>query len=306
MSISSIPAAVPVKILSESLDGSPNPTQKLQGVVSVAFAALAPDETVGPSLSGRTVPCEITEPSEQEKEYVAERKAEIVKGFKAWKVSYQPSPSLLLSFIPRVSSIIRKQCSCTINILIDRLQQAKTRGKILSVLEKNRKILLENTSFMNAATERKMLEACALIEGEVKRLREFGPLPPKEAAKESKGVKPIRTDDPLYDVKSALWNRFEEWERDFVPTPLRILSIIPGISAKMKGIMNRLFGELFKDIRRAATMTSLTEKLNAHRELMMEYTAFVDAATAAKMKLADALLTIGPESEKSSRRLWSS
>ena len=309
MSISDVPKVGLVEVSRESVDGSPNPIPTLRSIVSVALAALPSlEETAGPSLPTRTrlvsyetKAAEALEQEQTEERYVTERRREIIGGLTAWKASYDPSPSFWLSFVPKVSNIVKKESLLAVDDFIERLEQARTRVKVLSVLEKNEKLLLENIAFMNSATERKMLEACELIEGEVQRLREFGPLPPKEV-KEPKGAKTILSDDPLYAVKTDLWTRFEDWKKDFIPAPCGFLAFIPGISAKMKSITNRLFGDLYKDIRRSGTMAVLTDKLKAHRELMLEYTAFVDSVTAMKMRMANAILTLQPEAFASDSR----
>jgi hypothetical protein len=283
---------------------SPNPTPELSEIVSVACAAVSQLESTGPShlAKKREFSCEKRDegaplpkkqrpsPENAEESLVEERRTAITNGLTAWKLDYEPSPSFWLSFVPGVSNIVRKESLSAVAIFMEKVARARTRRKLISVLEKNRGVLSENMFCMNTATEAKMVAACELIDKELTKLKAYGPLLPKEKTDESKKEKTLQSDDPLYRAKVPVWKRFGEWQKGFVPSPAGIFSLVPGIAAKLKNITDRLFADLLRDIRKAQSLASLAERLKDHGELMHEYTAFVDTATAARMEAACSLL----------------
>jgi hypothetical protein len=343
--------ASPIKSPIGSPGASPNPTQELPEIVSVALAALPRKlEATGPSLPEKkrnitrekkdSEDLKAREPVESmkaqivkevgrategpeaaekkdlpvceqskdkitvenkdgassasvEEKFVSERREEITKGLTAWNADYKPYPSFWLSFVPGISGIVQKECLVAVRTFMDEVKEAQTRRKLCSVLERNRVILTENECFMDTSTAEKAHAACELIDGELARLRAFGPLPSKVAGNGAKQEKTLQPNDPLYSVKLPLWEKLDGWKKDFVPTPAGLLNFIPGVASKLKDITDRLCGDLFRDIRKAQSIASLAGRLKIHQELLRAYTAFVDAATVAKMEAACNLLEEG-------------
>ena len=229
----------------------------------------------------------------KEERFIAERKVEIISGLTSWKASYNPAPPIFLSFVPKISNVIKKASLLAVATCMDRLERALTRRKIVSILEDGKKTFEENNSLMNSSTQKKVREAVDFINGELKRLRDFGPLQDKAAAV-PKSEKEPKLDDPIYSEKSTLLTRCRNWKKDFSPAPIWILSRIPGMETRVLATTDRLFCDLCSDIRRVKSMDALKKKLQLHSDLIQDYTTFVDASTTEKMRALCDLLTAPP------------
>lgn len=288
-----------------SPEETPPTTPGLNEVVSVVGqAALSQVHKSGPSEKKREISCEKKEtddkvadvavpkielsPESLEAKFVEDRKAEIIKGLDAWEIGYAPYANGWLSLLPGVSGLVHQESLSAVQCFKEGVKEAKTRRKLVSVLEKNRQILADNQGLMDDSTINKVKSAYTLIDNEVECLKKFGPIPSKVATGGPKKEKTLQRDDSLYEVKHSLWQYIEEWKKDFVPYPS--VWFLFWMAPKLKEITDRLCGDLFRDIRKAQTLADLAKKLTVHQNRFRGYVASVDSATAAKMETVCAFI----------------
>ena len=235
----------------------------------------------------------------EEKEFIELRKTEIVRCLATWKACYNPSAARAISWNlgKAAHEVINNHLSLAVDGCMNAVKQAQTRKKLISTLQKNKEVLVESAEFVDSITRIKNQEACRLIDDELSRLRDFGPLPSKSKASGPQQCKSPRSDDPLYGMKIFAWERLEEWKKGFDPSP-NVLLIWSLSQKSLAAKINRLFSNLLREIRRAPSAVLLAETLVRHRELLMDCVIFVDKTTEANMRRACAILA------RAAARIW--
>lgn len=122
---------------------------------------------------------------DDERSFVEEKRAVILKRLGRWKEDYQPAPGYLASYSRTFAGIVKVLCTSAIDQFLDDLGHVTTRPKLFSVLLKNKRIMLDNRCIMNSATANKTDEACDFVDAEVAELLRKGldSLPSKDKDK---------------------------------------------------------------------------------------------------------------------------
>ena len=225
---------------------------------------------------------------DQESHFVRQKKKLLREKITLWRDGYSPAPSFVASWIPGMKAIVRKQSLSVVDKFEDSLDRVSSKAKLVSVLAKNKQIMTENMFCMNAATEKKMKEACAFIDQE---LAEIGPVaesPRPEIV--VKTEKTVDSSDPLHAEKTSVLEQLKTWKAEFHPKPPSVFAGFSGVVDSVQGSAHRLFQDLFKDIRKAPTKEKLVKIFEESRELISDYKIFVDGNTVAQLDQACAIL----------------
>ncbi len=225
---------------------------------------------------------------QREQLFVQYRKAIMRQKLDKWKEGYDPAPAFLLSLIPGMNRIVHIESYRVLDTFMAKLDKAQSRQKLASLLRKNAQILRESMFCMNAASERKMKEACDIIERELKMI---GHVEEKAPATGEKKVRAVAKGDSLFAYKTRLMEKLDEWKKDFDPQPMHILACVPGVMENVTKKAKRLFDNLYKGIVKSESKEKLVQLLSSSKELVTNYSLFVSSATQAKLTAACAILS---------------
>lgn len=273
------------KIVRKSVEDERKPVEKTTDAVSPkgeeqSAVAAEPKKEAAVVAEKKT---EVAPVAEQSREllFVQIKVRSMLKKLERWKQDYDPAPAFYLGWIPGMSRTVHIESFDVLEAFMTKLGKATTRQKLASILKKNAQIMQESMFCMNTATVAKMTEACSLIEEELKKIGHVDELLQGEKEKKQPAISP---QDPLFVYKTRLMEKLGAWNRDFAPQPQSLISVVPGVVDTLANKAKRLFNHLYKGIAKADAREKLTKFLTDYKELISNYSLFVNAATAEKLE----------------------